>query len=154
MRRTDAVALLAPNCAELITATLAAQLAGIAAPLNGALATAHLGELLDRSGARVLITAGPELAEATWRTARALAADGILDTVLVVRPTAAQTPAPAAAEPLPLLPAVTVGYLDAAAQHADPFRFVGTAPRSADLAALSTARSDPKYSSPAAVSFQ
>ena len=136
VRRTDAVALLAPNCAELITATLAAQLAGIAAPLNGALAPAHLGELLDRSGARVLITAGPALAEATWRTARALAADGRLDTVLVVRPTAAPAPAPAAAEPLPLLPGVTVAYLDAAAQHADPSRFVGTAPRSADLAAL------------------
>jgi fatty-acyl-CoA synthase len=132
VRRTDAVALLAPNCAELITATLAAQLAGIAAPLNGALATAHLGELLDRSGARVLITAGPELAETTWRTARELAADGRLDTVLVVRPTAT----PAAAAPLPLLPGVTVGYLDEAAQHADPSRFVGTAPRSADLAAL------------------
>ena len=32
VRRTDAVAVMAPNCAELITATLAAQLAGIAAP--------------------------------------------------------------------------------------------------------------------------
>ena len=32
VRRGDAVALMAPNCAELITATLAAQLAGIAAP--------------------------------------------------------------------------------------------------------------------------
>ena len=136
VRRTDAVALLAPNCAELITATLAAQLAGIAAPLNGALGPAHLRELLDLSRARVLITAGPELAEATWRTARALAADGMLDTVLVVRPTAAPTPPPAAAEPLPLLPGVTVAYLDAAARHADPSRFVGTAPRSADLAAL------------------
>ena len=136
VRRTDAVALLAPNCAELITATLAAQLAGIAAPLNGALGPAHLRELLHLSGARVLITAGPELAEATWRTARALAADGMLDTVLVVRPTAAPTPPPAAAEPLPLLPGVTVAYLDAAARHADPSRFVGTAPRSADLAAL------------------
>ncbi|MGC7299467.1 AMP-binding protein, partial [Mycobacteroides abscessus subsp. massiliense] len=31
--RTDAVALIAPNCAQLITATLAAQLAGIAAPI-------------------------------------------------------------------------------------------------------------------------
>lgn len=35
VRRRDAVALIAPNCAELITATLAAQVAGIAAPING-----------------------------------------------------------------------------------------------------------------------
>src|SRR6185312_10546587 len=51
VRRTDAVALMAPNCAELITATLAAQLAGLAAPLNGSLSAEHLGELLRRSGA-------------------------------------------------------------------------------------------------------
>jgi fatty-acyl-CoA synthase len=35
VRRTDAVALIAPNCDELITATLAAQLAGIAARSTG-----------------------------------------------------------------------------------------------------------------------
>jgi fatty-acyl-CoA synthase len=59
VRRGDAVALMSPNCAELITATLAAQLAGIAAPLNGSLSRAHLAELLRRSGARVLVSAGP-----------------------------------------------------------------------------------------------
>ena len=37
VRRGDAVALLAPNCDELVTATLAAELAGIAAPVNGGL---------------------------------------------------------------------------------------------------------------------
>jgi fatty-acyl-CoA synthase len=61
VERGDAVALMSPNCAELIPATLAAQLAGIAAPLNGGLSAEHLGELLRRSGARVLLTAGPEL---------------------------------------------------------------------------------------------
>lgn len=132
VRRTDAVALMAPNCAELITATLAAQLAGIAAPLNGSLSSAHLGELVRRSGARVLITAGPELAPATWTTAHELAATGMLDTVLVMRPTGA-TDAP---EPLPVLPGVTVGYLDAGAQDSDPSGFAGTVPRSSDLAAL------------------
>ena len=50
---------MSPNCAELIPATLAAQLAGIAAPLNGGLSEAHLAELLRRSGAQVLIAAGP-----------------------------------------------------------------------------------------------
>ena len=89
VRRTDAVALMAPNCAELITATFAAQLAGVAAPLNGSLSSAHLAELLRLSGARVLVTAGPELAPDTWQTARELAATGQLDTVLVLRPTAA-----------------------------------------------------------------
>ena len=39
-----------------------AQLAGVAAPLTGGLSRAHLAELLRRSGARVLVAAGPELA--------------------------------------------------------------------------------------------
>ena len=135
VRRTDAVAIMAPNCAELITATLAAQLAGIAAPLNGSLSAAHLGVLLRRSGARVLITAAPELAPATWQTARELAATGVLDAVLVLRPTAA-TGTSADAEPLPVLPGVMTAYLAAAAQHADASRFLGAAPCSSDLAAL------------------
>ena len=53
--RTDAVVLLSPNREELITATLAAQLAGIAAPINPTLAPEHIGALIDRLGARVLI---------------------------------------------------------------------------------------------------
>ena len=62
VRRTDGIALLAPNCDELVTATLAAELAGIAAPINGGLSGEHIAELLRRSGARVLVAAGPELA--------------------------------------------------------------------------------------------
>jgi fatty-acyl-CoA synthase len=132
VRRTDAVALMAPNCAELITATLAAQLAGIAAPLNGSLSSAHLDELLHRSGARVLITAGPELAPAAWATAQELIDGGTLDTVLVLRPTAAAT----SPDPLPVRPGVTIAYLDEAARRADASGFHGAAPRSADLVAL------------------
>ncbi len=89
IRRGDAVALMAPNCAELITATLAAELAGIAAPLGSGLSRPHLAELLRRSGARVLVTAGPDLAPDTWTTGLALAGEGLLDTILVLRPTAA-----------------------------------------------------------------
>ena len=48
IRRDDAVALMSPNCAELITATLAAQLAGIAAPKGSGLLRQHLAELLRR----------------------------------------------------------------------------------------------------------
>src|SRR6266511_4307279 len=50
VRRSDGVALLAPNCAELVTVTFAAQLAGLAAPINSALSREHIAELLRRSG--------------------------------------------------------------------------------------------------------
>ena len=132
VRRDSAVALMAPNCAELHTATLAAQLAGIAAPLNASLSPAHLEELLRRSGARVLITAGPELAPDIWTSARQLAGTGLLDSVLVVRPTAAT----AVPEPLPELPGVAVAYLPTEVQRHDASRFAGTVPRASDLAAL------------------
>lgn len=132
VRRDDAVALMAPNCAELITATLAAQLAGIAAPLGGGLSREHLAELLRRSGARVLVTAGPDLAPETWHTARSLARDGLLDAILVLRPTGAA----GAPEPLPAIDGVRAGYLGELAAAMDPSAFHGDLPRSADLAAM------------------
>jgi fatty-acyl-CoA synthase len=132
VRRGDAVALLAPNCAELITATLAAQLAGIAAPINAALHGGHIAELLRRSGARVLVAAGPELNPQTWQTARDLAGEGMLDAILVLRPTAATGPR----APLPAIDGVRVGYLGALAAGMDPAGFAGDRPGSADLAGL------------------
>ncbi|MFE5286027.1 acyl-CoA synthetase [Nocardia sp. NPDC056611] len=133
VRRTDAVALIAPNCAELIPATLAAQLAGIAAPINGGLSKDHVAELLRRSGARVVVTAGPELAPDTWTTARELAARGLLDAILVLRPTAAP-------EPPPALPGIDgglrVGYLEVLAANQDSTEFLGAPPAPSDLAAL------------------
>jgi fatty-acyl-CoA synthase len=132
IRRGDAVALMAPNCAELITATLAAELAGIAAPLGSGLSRPHLAELLRRSGARVLVTAGPDLAPDTWTTGLALAGEGLLDTTLVLRPTAAA----GAPQPLPTVDGVRVGYLAELAAAMDPSAFHGDPPRSSDLAAL------------------
>ncbi|WP_460440552.1 acyl-CoA synthetase [Amycolatopsis stemonae] len=130
VRREDAVALMAPNCADLIPAVLAAQLAGIAAPLNGGLARTHLTELLRLSGARVLITAGPELAPESWSTARTLAPE--LDAILVLRPTgAAGEPAP-----LPAIDGVRVGYLADLAAGFDASGFDGEPPSAADLAAF------------------
>jgi fatty-acyl-CoA synthase len=129
IQRGDAVALTAPNCAELIPALLGAQLAGIAAPINAALSAEHLGELLRRSGARVLITAGPELDPDAWERAQALAAAGALDAVLVLRPTAA-----AGLPPLPRIAGAAVEYLSIAAGSADETAFHGTAPDHADLA--------------------
>ncbi|MEU6187638.1 acyl-CoA synthetase [Nocardia sp. NPDC047038] len=132
VRRADAVALIAPNCAELIPATLAAQLAGIAAPINGGLSHEHVAELLRRSGARVLIAAGPELEPDTWTTARELAARGLLAALLVLRPTAAPEPPPT----LPGIGGIRIGYLDNLAAEEDSSRFHGEAPAASDLAAL------------------
>ncbi|WP_446219425.1 acyl-CoA synthetase [Micromonospora sp. IBHARD004] len=132
VRRGDAVALMSPNCAELITATLAAQLAGIAAPLGGGLSRQHLAELLRRSGARVLVTAGPELAPDTWDTAQALARGGLLDAILVLRPTGAAD----APQPLPAIDGVRVGYLGELAAPLNPATFDGALPRPSDLAAM------------------
>jgi fatty-acyl-CoA synthase len=133
VRRGDAVALMAPNCAELIPATLAAQLAGIAAPLNGGLSPTHLTELLRRSGARVLITAGPELAPQMWATINDLTTE--LDAILVLQPTR-PVGATGAPEPLPSINGVLIGHLTELAEDEDAAAFAGEPPRPADLAAL------------------
>ncbi|WP_406274873.1 acyl-CoA synthetase [Nocardia sp. NBC_00881] len=132
VRRDDAVALIAPNCAELIPATIAAQLAGIAAPINGSLSRPHIAELLRLTGARVLVAAGPELSDDVWDSVRALAADGLLDAVLVLRPTAAVGDPQA----LQRIDGVRVGYLDESAAAHDSTTFAGKAPAASDLAAL------------------
>lgn len=131
VRRGDAVALLAPNCDELITAVQAAQLAGIAAPINPGLSVDHIRELLRRSGARVLIAAGPDLDANAWATARELAGAGAVDIVLALRPTGA-----AEAVALPPLEGVRVAHLTAAAAGCDESCFTGTVPAADDLAAL------------------
>ncbi|WP_432958161.1 acyl-CoA synthetase [Micromonospora haikouensis] len=132
VRRGDAVALMSPNCAELVTATLAGQLAGIAAPLSGGLSRQHLAELLRRSGARVLVAAGPELGPENWDDAQALARTGLLDALLVLRPTGAT----GTLGPLPTIEGVRVGYLGELAATRDPAAFDGELPRAADLAAM------------------
>jgi fatty-acyl-CoA synthase len=132
VERHSAVALIAPNCAELITATLAAQLAGVAAPINGALSIEHITELLHRAGARVLITASPALDESSWETAQRLAAAGAVDTVLALAPTG---DTPTAAEPLGV-DGLTVGSMAALAAGFDGDEFSGTPPSGSDIAAV------------------
>ena len=132
VRRTDGVALLAPNCNELITATLAAEVAGIAAPINSGLSGEHTAELLRRSGARVLIAAGPDLAPEIWDNARELAVAAGIETLLALRPTGGGS---AEAELLPIEGA-RVGHLSALAVDQPHDRFVGEAPSATDLAAL------------------
>ncbi|MFI6096049.1 AMP-binding protein [Lentzea sp. NPDC051213] len=52
-QRDDAIALMSADRTEMIPAILAAQLVGIAMPINPALSPEHVRELLARSGARV-----------------------------------------------------------------------------------------------------
>lgn len=129
--RQDTVALLSPNCQELISATLAAQAAGIAVPINPGLSEDHIAELLQRSGARVLVAAGPDLDPVVTEAALTLAKKGLVDCVLLMSPTG-QAPAG---------PATTVGYasvdyLTRRAAYASSGRFHGDQPGPGDLAAL------------------
>ena len=129
--RQDAVALLSPNCQELISATLAAQVAGIAAPINPGLSEDHIAELVRRSGARVLVAAGPDLDPVVTEAALTLAKKGLVDCVLLLSPTG-QAPAG---------PATTVGnasvdYLTRRAAEAPSEQFHGDQPGPGDLAAL------------------
>ena len=132
VRRTDGVALLAPNCDELITATLAAELAGIAAPINSGLSGEHIVELLRRSGARVLVAAGPDLAPELWDTARSLAHQAGIDTLLALSPTGAS----AARAELDPADGLRIGHLSILAAEQPHRRFLGRPPSTTDLAAL------------------
>ena len=132
VRRTDGVALLAPNCDELVTATLAAELAGIAAPINSALSRQHIAELLRRSGARVLVAAGPDLAPDVWDNARDIALEAGMEMLLALRPTVSS----AAEAGLAPIDGLRVGYLSALATEQPHDRFVGEPPSGSDLAAL------------------
>jgi len=132
VRRGDSVGLLAPNCQELVVATLAAQAAGVAAPVNGGLRADHVAELLARSGARVIVVSGPELDGPGWEAGLELAAGGAVDTVLALRPTGATGPAPS----LPQVDGVTIDYLEVLAANQPGDRFVGTPPQSSDVAAV------------------
>ncbi|MBV6762314.1 acyl-CoA synthetase [Rhodococcus opacus] len=131
VRRDDAVALMSSNCDELVTATLAAQLAGVAAPINPGLSREHITELLRLSGARVLVAAGPELDARCWDTTRALVEAGAVDTVFLLRPTGADE----SAEP-PMLAGAEIAYLTDAADSHDATSFAGDLPGAHDLAAL------------------
>lgn len=131
--RTDAVALLAPNCDELVTATLAAELAGIAAPINSSLSGQHIAELLRRSGARVLVAAGPDLAPEVWENARTIAAEAGVEALLALRPTAGDA---SGEDGLLPIDGVRVVHVSALAVEEPHHRFSGEPPSAADLAAL------------------
>lgn len=126
--RKSAIALLSPNCEDLLTATLAAELAGVAAPLNGDLVGEHIRRLLELSGARILCAASEELDARIWTTVAELDAEGLLDAVVVLRPTGQTIATPKA------LGATVVVAGDRTDIPTDTF--VGRTPVSTDLAAL------------------
>ncbi|MFH7340737.1 acyl-CoA synthetase [Streptomyces sp. KHY 26] len=129
--RRAAVGLLAPNTADLPAALLAAQAAGIAAPVNPGLAPEHAEHLLRRGGARVLIAAGPQLDAEVWSTARQVAAAMRLDALLALAPTTPEGPAPA----LEPIEGVHVGYLSELASSHPAEKLVDIEPPAAgDLA--------------------
>jgi fatty-acyl-CoA synthase len=129
--RQDTVALLSPNCLELISATLAAQAAGIAVPINSGLSEDHIAELLQRSGARVLVAAGPDLDPVVTEAAFSLAKKGLVDHVLLMSPTGQEPAGPAST-----VGHASVDYLARRAAYASSEQFHGPQPGPGDLAAL------------------
>ena len=97
VRRPDAVTLCGPNTSQLFAATLAAQTAGIAAPVNPALSEERIAELIRRTGSRILVAAGPELNPPLWERLVTVAREARMNAILAVRPDGASGRAPALA---------------------------------------------------------
>ncbi len=110
--REDAVTLVAPNTSMLYAATLAAQAAGIAAPVNPFLSDEHLAGLMRRAGSRVVVTVGPELDQQLWRRILPVARSVGVAAVLAIRPDGADETAPALDAYGLAGSALTVAYLD------------------------------------------
>ena len=97
VRRPDAVTLCGPNTSQLFAATLAAQAAGIAAPVNPALSEERIAELIRRTGSRILVAAGPELNPPLWERLVTVAREARMNAILAVRPDGASGRPPALA---------------------------------------------------------
>src|SRR5208282_5429451 len=95
VRRPDAVTLSSVNTSMLYAASLAAQAAGIAAPVNPALSGDRIAELIRRTGSRVLVTAGPELDPQLWPRLLEVARQAGMTAVLALRPDGANGVPPA-----------------------------------------------------------
>jgi fatty-acyl-CoA synthase len=113
VQREDAVTLTGPNTSMLYAATLAAQAAGIAAPVNPALSGEQISELIRRTGSRVLVAAGPELDPQLWPRMLDVARRTGMTAVLALRPDGAHDDPPALA---------TAGEADVPAADGPPGR--------------------------------
>jgi fatty-acyl-CoA synthase len=113
VRRQDAVTLSSANTSMLYAATLAAQAVGIAAPVNPALSSERIAELVRRTGSRVLVAAGPELDLQLWQRLLEVARQAGMTAVLALRPDGARGDPPALGETVdPDGRALVVAYLD------------------------------------------
>ena len=140
VRRGDAVTLAGVNTSMLYAATLAAQAAGIAAPVNPALSGERIAELIRRTGSRVLVAAGPELDPQLWPRLLEVARQAGMTAVLALRPDGAHGDPPAlgvSGDGDPDGRGPTVAYLDEviAGQPADHLAGADL-PEAGDLAAF------------------
>jgi fatty-acyl-CoA synthase len=95
IQRDDAVTLCGPNCSALLAATLAAQAAGIAAPVSPALGADRIAGLIGRTRSPVLIAAGPEADPELWQRLTAVAGQARMRAVIALRPDGAKGVPPA-----------------------------------------------------------
>ena len=133
VRRPDAVTLCGPNTSQFFAATLAAQAAGIAAPVNPALSSERIAELVRRTGSRILVAAGPELDPQLWQRLAVVARQAGMNAILAVRPDGATGRPPS----LPDGGGVPAAYLEdlIAGQPSDHLASADL-PRAGDLAAF------------------
>jgi len=136
VRRPDAVTLSAPNTSMLYATTLAAQAAGIAAPVNPALSDDHLAGLIRRAQSRVVVTAGPELNGQLWRRMLAVARRAGVTAVLALRPDGARGDPPVLPAGGLAGPDLTVAYLDEVIAGQQPGHLAAGLPQPGDLAAF------------------
>ena len=142
VRRGDAVTLSSVNTSMLYAATLAAQAAGIAAPVSPALSGERIAELVRRTGSRVLVAAGPELDPRLWQRLVEVARQAGMTAVLALRPDGAGGVPPAldgdaAADGTPDGRPLTVAYLDEVIAGQPSGRLAGAdLPAADDLAAF------------------
>ena len=140
VRRGDAVTLAGVSTSMLYAATLAAQAAGIAAPVNPALSGERIAELIRRTGSRVLIAAGPELDPQLWSRLLEVARQAGMTAILALRPDGAHGVPPAldtAGDDGPDGHPLTVAYLDEMIAGQPSGRLAGAdLPQADDLAAF------------------
>ncbi len=133
VRRPDAVTLCGPNTSMVFAATLAAQAAGSAAPVNPALSGEGIAELIRRTGSRILVAAGPELDPQLWPRLLTVARQARMNAVLAVRPDGATGPPPV----LATRGGTPAAYLDDLIAGQPAGRLAGIRPpAAADLAAF------------------